>query len=201
MSHEKRSRRRNTKSRKASLLLASLLAVLVFSVCGTAAYLITQTTAVTNTFVPGTIVPTITEEFDGTTKKNVSIQNTGTVEAFIRAKIIVNWVDADGNVIYDASVSADDYVLDLNIGTNQWFEHDGYYYWPNAVASGASTGKLINECKLASNATVPVTGSLSVEILAQAMQTEPENAIEAAWSGIDADVTATPKIISAKATN
>lgn len=175
----------NKKKRRLAPWAALALAlVLTLSVGGTIAYLITDTRPVTNTFTPGNVACAVVESGwkDGnTTKKDVTIQNTGNTDAYIRAAIVVTWQNADGNVLGKAPVLGSDYTLELATDTG-WdiTTSDGYYYYATAVSANNSTGILINECKVLNPA--PAEGyTLCVEVLADAIQATPINAVKDAW--------------------
>lgn len=169
-----------------ALLLAALAVIVMGVVGGTVAYLVTNTTPVTNTFEPGYVTCVINEKgpdgkegfknnFD-TVKKNVTVTNTGIVYAYIRAAIIVTWKDSSGNIAATVPVEGTDYTLELN-NTN-WTESGGYYYHKGSVAPNAQTEKLIKTCTaLKSNGDY----TLSVEILADAIQSSPDSAVTQAW--------------------
>ena len=42
---------------------------------------------------------TVTEDFDGTTKKNVNVTNTGDIDAYLRVKLVTYRVNDDGQHI------------------------------------------------------------------------------------------------------
>lgn len=181
----------NRKKRRLAPWAALALAlVLTLSVGGTIAYLITDTGPVTNTFTPGNVACEVIEPGwkDGhTTKENVTIQNTGNTDAYIRAAIVVTWQNASsGNVLGKAPVLGSDYTLQLATDTG-WdiTTSDGYYYYATAVSANNSTGILINECKVLKSA--PAEGyTLCVEVLADAIQATPINAVKDAW-GVTVD--------------
>lgn len=177
MKHNKNTGRRSPMGRAAATVLALVL-ILGAAVGGTLAYLVTQTDPVTNTFEPSHVSCKIEEEFDGTTKSNVKVKNTGDIDAYIRAKVVITWKDANGNVYAAAPVENTDYTISYN--RNDWAEIDGIYYYKNAVASGKSTSKLIDTCA-PTDGTAPEGYALSVEILAEAIQAEPAAAVQEAW--------------------
>lgn len=171
--------KRSNKFRKSFVLLASVALLVLGAIGGTVAYLVDGTEATVNTFNYGTVSCVVNETFNGSTKSDVTIQNTGNTDAYIRAQVVVTWQDASGNV-YGASqpVAGTDYSIEYGSG---WKQHtDAYYYYPSAVPVGASTGVLITSC-------TPVAGqapegyTLSVEILADAVQSSPANAVTEAW--------------------
>ena len=163
------------------LLALSLVLVLGLSVGGTLAYLVTSTGPVTNTFTPGEVKTEIKEEFANDIKENVYVTNTGTVDAYIRAQIVINWVDDEGNIVADPGEGAD-YKLDM--GTINWVEGaDGFWYYTEKVEPDGKTENLINKCEVTAKADAGV--GLQVTILSQAIQAEPEQArSDAGWPDI-----------------
>ena len=177
---------------KKPVALVAILVLLCCAVAGTVAYLVTSTDPVTNTFTPASVTTQVEEEFDGTTKSNVRIKNTGNIDAYIRVAVIVNWADDKGNVS-GTPVKDSDYVMDLNIDTGTttnapWFKgSDGYYYCKTAVKSVKQDTKdcytpvLIKSCIKATGAQAPAGYDLQVTILADGIQSEPSNAVAEAW--------------------
>lgn len=72
-------------------LIAAVIAVLIGGAGVTAAFIITGTPQLENTFSPGRVACEITENFNGTVKTDAAVKNTGDVRAYIRAEIIVTW--------------------------------------------------------------------------------------------------------------
>lgn len=184
-------------NRKAPVALVAILVLLCCAVAGTVAYLVTSTGPVTNTFTPASVTTQVEEEFNGTTKSNVRIKNTGNIDAYIRTAVIVNWADAQGNVS-GTPVKDTDYVMDLNIVTDEkpdapWFKgSDGYYYCKTAVKSvkqdtkNCYTPVLIKSCIKATGAQAPAGYDLQVTILADGIQSVPADAVQQAW-GVTVD--------------
>ena len=156
--------------RKSLLLVAGIVLMLTIAIGGTIAYIVTNTTPVVNTFTPGEVPITIQETFDGTTKSDVYVTNNGNVSAYIRAKIIVTWKDAQGNVS-GTPVKPSDY--SINWGNGWTYNNaDGFYYYYTSVGAGDSTTNLIVSCKKTDTAASPVGYDLSVEIIAESIQAE-----------------------------
>ena len=62
---------------------------------------------------------------------------------------------------------------------------DGYYYWVSPVPAGGKTGFLIDKCEVIADA--PADGyTLHVEIVAQAIQATPIDAVQDSW-GVTVD--------------
>ncbi|MDY4966173.1 MAG: hypothetical protein SO100_07470 [Dysosmobacter sp.] len=182
-------------NRKAPVALVAILVLLCCAVAGTVAYLVTSTGPVTNTFTPASVTTEVVEEFNGQTKSNVKIQNTGDIPAYIRVAVIVNWADDKGNVS-GTPVKDSDYVMDLNIDTGTttnapWFKgSDGYYYCKTAVKSvkqdtkNCYTPVLIKSCIKATGAQAPAGYDLQVTILADGIQSVPADAVQQAWPAV-----------------
>lgn len=166
---------------KQPVALVALLVLLCCTVAGTLAYLVDSTDPVTNTFTPASVSTEVNEDFDGITKSNVTIKNTGDIPAYIRAAVIINWADGDGNVSA-TPVKTTDYTIKWT--KEGWVEHGGYYYYTAPVAVGALTGQLFTGCELAKGVTPPEGYSLQVTILADGIQSEPADAVIQAW-GVD----------------
>ena len=143
---------------KKPVALVAILVLLCCAVAGTVAYLVTSTGPVPNTFTPASVTTEVVEEFNGTTKSNVRIKNTGNIDAYIRVAVVANWIDKDGNVYGGATpVAGKDYTLTPKTGENEnWFQgSDGYYYCKTAIESGSETPVLIESCAKTTGAEVP----------------------------------------------
>lgn len=155
-------------SKKTVALVVSIVLLLCISIGTTLAYLTDVSDTVVNKFTPSAVNTQILESFDGTTKSDVSVKNTGDIDADIRAAIVVTWQDADGNVYGKMPVAGTDYTMELDL-ENGWSEAaDGFYYWNASVAPGESTGVLITSCTAAN--TAPEGYSLCVEIIGSGIQ-------------------------------
>lgn len=159
-------------TKKNLLLLVGIVLLLTVTAGLTGAYLITQTDSVKNVFTPGRVTIQVNETFANGEKSNVTIQNTGNVTARIRAKIVVTWKDADGNVYPALPAQGSDYQLTMGSG---WTQKDGYWYCDATIEPNDSTPTLIQSCR-AAEGRAPEGYALSVEILGEAVQNEPTTA-------------------------
>lgn len=175
------SRRRSARrhgGRPLALLLALIL-VVGAAAGGTVAWLTQTTQTKNNNFSYGTVSCLINEDFDKYTKSNVTVTNTGNTPAYIRAACIVNWVDAQGNIA--ANVPAD-YTYLLSIPGAGWIAGgDGYYYYNGVVEPGSKTEGSLLTC----TSSHPADGeyTLSVKVIASAVQATPSTAVNEAWPG------------------
>ena len=167
-------------AKKPLAALVALVLIIGAVVGGTLAYLAARTDAIVNTFNPAKVDITVEENFDGSTKKDVKITNTGDTEVYIRATYVVTWKDAAENVYPEQPQQGVDYTISLNLEQGWSCYNDGYYYYTEPVAPGASTGVLITSCAPVSEKT-PEGYFLSVDVLASAIQSVPAEAVGQAW--------------------
>ena len=189
--HYKKSHR----TRKSAALLVSLLLLLTVTVGGTIAFLMDSDGPLHNMFNPSQVTTNVVETLEGTTKKDVKIQNTGDTDAWIRAAVVITWQDKDGNVYGQKPVAGTDkdYTIDYEVSqeikADCWVEgKDGFYYWTSPVAAkNGQTGVLINSCTTVKSITVgsgdaAVTYYLTVEIIGSGIQSKPDNVFNTEWA-------------------
>lgn len=179
--------KRVMKTKKPVALLA-LLVLLCCTVAGTLAYLVDKTPEVKNTFEPAKVTTSVLENtFNGVTKENVRIKNTGNIPAYIRATIVVNWAsDTEVGVVSGtAPEEGKDYTIDWTMVN--WIKVGDYYYYTQKVAAKGETKQLFTDCKLKEGVTPPSGYHLQVTILADGIQAEPADAVIQAWGVTVAD--------------
>lgn len=170
--------RKHRRFRKQFVLLVAAAALLLGAIGGSVAWLTTETAAVENSFTPGKVSCAVEEKFDGITKSDVKIKNTGNTDAFIRAAIVVNWADQDGNVYPAVPAAGTDYSISIGTG---WTKQGAYYYYNSPVAENSSTGNLIDSCTPETTCPGGEQYKLQVTILADAIQSSPASAAQVAW--------------------
>lgn len=158
---------------KAAVLIIAVLLLLGAAVGSTVAFLTTQTKPVENSFEYAKVSCEVTGS-----KEKVQIKNTGNTAACIRATYVVTWRDADGKVAVSVP-GGYSYTLTENLSNNWKKGTDGYFYYTSPVAPDHSTLDSLPTC----NVTYPDNPeyTLSVEILAEAIQSEPAEAVQQAW--------------------
>ena len=164
---------------KQPVALLALLLLLCCTVAGTLAYLVDSTDPVTNTFTPAHVSTAVDETFENGVKSDVKIQNTGDIDAYIRAAIIINWADGDGNVSA-TPVKNGDYVIKYD-SSNTWKKIGDYWYYTKPVAADSLTEKALIESCTPVAGKAPEGYDLQVTILADGIQSEPLTAIKEAW--------------------
>lgn len=186
MYQEKNHKRTRKSLRKSIALLVSLLLIIGVIVGGTTAFLIATDGPLENQFKSSQVTTEVEEGFDGTTKSNVSIKNTGDTEAWIRATVVVTWQDANGNVYGKAPVEGTDYDIVWESNSKWLSGGDDFYYYTSPVAPGNKTSVLINSCT--SKDTAPEGYFLTVEIIGSGIQSKPSHVFNSEWSSSGLEV-------------
>lgn len=160
-------------------------AVVVVLAVPTLAFLLSRTDPVVNSFQPSKVTCEINETFENGVKTDVSVKNTGNTTAYIRASIVVSWVDESGNISAVPPSEGTDYSMILDLD-NGWVQGgDGYYYYTKAVDPSNNTDVLIKECQQLKDKS---GYKLSVNCIASAIQSLPASAVGEAWKvGVDSE--------------
>lgn len=153
----------------------------------TLAYIYTNTEPIENVFESSYVACEVIETFNGTKKTDVKIKNTGKVQSYIRAAVIVTWMSEDETKVTALKpVDDTDYVItyanETTAVTNWVKGSDGYWYYKLPVNVEDSTEVLIESCSLKENVTPPVGYYLSVEIVASSIQSTPTNVVTTQWN-------------------
>ena len=153
---------------RTAVLLIAVLLLISTAVGSTAAFLVTQTEPVEEAFAYAQVSCQVTD--------TMGVKNTGTAQAYIRASYAVNWLDGDENI---AAAVPEDYSCAL-VENPQWEKGgDGYFYYPDPVDPGGEAPSLLT-CSV--SYPEDPTYTLSVEVVAEAIQSNPAEAAEDAWS-------------------
>ena len=176
--------------RKAALIL-SLCLIFALAAGGTLAYLKAHTPPVTNTFTAAKSDIKIDENVENGEKSSIRIRNTGTAAAYVRVKLVMNWVDESGRVVTGALPEAS------IVRDGSWITgSDGIYYCTRPVApEDAETDNVTSELLGApiKQENAPDGCHLEVTVLAESIQAAPSTAVEGAWPAVKvADGSLTP---------
>lgn len=164
---------------KSSTMMVSILLVICFVVSGTIAFLYDSSDVIENRFVPTQVSTEVGETLSGTTKSNVSIKNTGTTDAWIRATVLITWQNENGDVYATAPELDEDYTIVYGEG---WIVGaDGFRYYTAPVAAGKNTAVLIKSCTTVGNPPAK-DYYLNVEILGSGIQSKPASVFNTEWS-------------------
>ena len=177
-------RRRKRRSKKTGMLFLSLLLVIGMVVGGTVAWLSTKSAPITNTFLPSHVSCSVTEEFNGTTKSNVNVINTGDIDAYIRVKLVTYRVnDKEQHIGGTAEIP------DFKPGAG-WVKNGDYYYYTKPVAPDEQPADaLISSITLTDPYDDADGGKPVIEVMAEAIQAngvadDGKKAVVEAW-GVD----------------
>lgn len=172
----KRTSKRPT-GRLAAMALATVL-LLALTIGGTVAWLTSKTNDITNTFTPSKVTCAVSEIFDEDTgiKSNVNVTNVGDTDAFIRVKLVTYRTNAEGQHIGGVAE-----VPKFTPGDG-WVKYGDYYYYTKPVAPNAQPEEdLIGRIQLASSYPDADGGYQAMDVMAEAIQSEPAQAVGEAW--------------------
>ena len=158
---------------RTAVLLIAVFLLISTAVGSTAAFLVTKTGPVVEDFAYAQVSCQVIRS--GNT---LAVQNTGTAQAYIRASYAVNWrLDGEESI---AAAVPEGYSYDLvKDPQGAWVDGgDGYFYYPDPVDPGGETPSLLT-CSVLCPEEPEYT--LSVEVVAEAIQSNPAEAAEDAW--------------------
>ena len=175
--HNEKSGRHGIRMNRTAVLLIAIILLISTAVGSTVAFLATKTEPVENSFEYADVSCEVMQDLD-TDGSIVQVKNTGTISAYIRAAVVANWIDVDGNI---AASVPEGYSYDLTCSSGSWAQgKDGFFYYLLPVAPGASTEGNLLTCTVTCPETPEYT--LSAEVLAEAIQSTPASAVNEAWS-------------------
>lgn len=175
-------------SKRTMLTVLTLALVLLLSVGGTLAWLTAQTGSITNTFTLADFKIDVDEEFDNGTKTDVGVTNNSDVPVYIRVALIPTWLDKTtmqpvgtpaslNNLTIDWGAEGDSETADAP--GNGWIKIGDYWYYTQPVAAGDTTANLIARATI--TYTDGSTEIMRLEVMADAIQAEPDRAVESVW--------------------
>lgn len=169
------SARPRRRGRATAMLLATVM-LFALAVGGTIAWLIDKDSPLVNTFDPSKVTCEVQEKFDGKVKSDVNVKNTGDIDAFIRVKLVTYRTNDAGQHIGGTAA-----LPQFTLGAN-WIEYNGYYYYTLPVAPGDKPAtKLTDSMTLTESYDDADGGHQSIDVMAEAIQSVPEDAVKAAW--------------------
>lgn len=161
------------------MMIAAAALLLTMAVGGTMAWLSAKDEPITNTFRPSEVNCKVTEHYDESKneKSQVNVQNTGDTSAYIRVKLVTYRTnDAGEHIGGTAEVPA------FTLG-DKWVQHtDGYYYYTLPVEADDSPATVLaDEIQLATDYKDADGGHQALDVMAEAIQSEPAKAVGEAW--------------------
>ena len=143
--------------RLTTMVIATVL-LLALAIGGTLSWLSTKDAPIQNKSIP------------------TKVTNTGTIDAFIRVKL-VTYRTNDQRQHIGGTASLPTFTLGAN-----WVEHDGYYYYTLPVAPGEKPKtNLTDSMTLVGSYLDTDGGKQAIDVMAEAIQSVPEDAVKAAW--------------------
>lgn len=171
------SARPRRRGRATAMLLATVM-LFALAVGGTIAWLIDKDSPLVNTFDPSKVTCRVEENFNENTgvKSNVNVTNTGDIDAFIRVKLVTYRTNADGKHIGGTAE-----IPDFTPGEG-WVKYGDYYYYTQPVTPNAKPAtNLISSITLTDSYTDADGGMQAIDVMAEAIQSVPADAVRQAW--------------------
>ena len=188
---------------KRLLRISAILLVAAVLTTAVNAFMINRSQTFYNKFVPASVKCEIEEQFSDSTvtstKSSIQVKNTGNTDAYIRVRLVFHWEDSKGNVVgknMDLSESIKDFSsegFDSYFKSEDWvIDGDNYtYYYKEPVAPEGFTSELLNKditmgpyvhtVQIDSKTTVTYYYYPVIEVLAEAVQSNPAEAVTEAW--------------------
>lgn len=191
---KKRKKHARLCSRRKLFGLAALVLCLCILSGTTLAYLVTGANPISDLFSAGEVSCQVNSDLVDTVPTNVTVKNTGTVNAYIRAAVVVNWVDHAGNISANSPEEGVDYTITY-AGNSGWKKaEDGFWYYTAPVSPGAFTNILLQDCLPAKSA-APAGCHFHVEVVAAAIQATPGRVVAESWASGVSDLHGSTLII------
>lgn len=158
----------------ALILIAALIVAL--ALCGSViAYMFRKTEYKDNQFTPAEVSCKVAEVFDGEQKTSIQVKNTGNIDAYLRVRLVSYWVDTDGNIVAKPSE-----MPKINMVAD-WIEGlNNTYFYQKPVAPDELTDNMLSSPIILAK---DENGySQVIEVFAEAIQSEPQNAVISSWA-------------------
>ena len=150
--------------------------IAVINVIVTLAYMKDKTEPVNNIFAAGTVKCSVVEQLNGdnTAKTAIQVRNDGTSAVYVRVKLVTYWVNAQNEVVGKPSAT-----LSINLSDGWIDDGNNVYYCKSPVESGELSPNLLS----ADLAMTSDSGGARqvIEVISEAIQITPEEAVESAW--------------------
>ncbi len=184
---------------KRLLRISAILLVAAVLTTAVNAFMINRSQTFRNNFVPAAVKCEIEEKFSESTntntKSSIQVKNTGNTDAYIRVRLVIHWEDSKGNVV-GRNMDLSESIEGFNEGFDSYFKSEDWvidggnytYYYKKPVAPEGFTEELLKK-----NITMgPYLDTKAdgvtyyyypvIEVLAEAVQSKPAEAVEEAWS-------------------
>lgn len=148
-------------------------------------------TDITNKLDPAIVTCKVWEDFDPDTgvKSSIKVENTGNIDAYLRVRLVSNWVDEDNCVIGKASLKPE-----IDYDTDNWIydaASDTYYCKTKIVPTEKTPELLKTSYTLAEDTYTVLFPAIPVyqrlDVIAEAVQFIPNKAVEEMWPFVEVD--------------
>lgn len=165
------------KSRKHLIVFVAPLLALIVLVGGVAAYMFEQTKSVENDFVPPRVSCVVAEKKTDNAKQEITVKNTGNIQAYLRIRLVSNWNESDGKGGYN-TIGIPSEMPEFDLGED-WIKgsEDTYYYKFPVDPEDSTTDLLGSDMTL----TEQQSYLQVVDVFAEAIQSLPEKAVTTSW--------------------
>lgn len=177
--------------------LIILLIMTCLTITTAYAYMYMKTQLLDNQFVVAEANCLVNETVENNTKKSITVENTGNINSYLRLIIFTYWVDTkpEQNIVGRQDKSEPNNgnpILSFNYDQENWIQDGNIYYCKTPIQVGDSTPNLLAEGstialqkveeEVTSNGvTVTYEYNQVVEVIAEAIQADPEEAAEESW--------------------
>jgi len=162
------------KDRRSKYMVLTTVLITIFVLCGSVlAYMFSRTDYRNNIFTRGKVSCEVVENFDGEQKTSIKVRNTGNIDEYLRVKFVSYWVDESGNVVAKPSE-----MPEITAASGWIRGSSNVFYYESPIKPEDATPELLS---------APIVlrtedGCVQVlEVFAEAIQSEPVNAITEAW--------------------
>ncbi len=162
-------------------VIFSVVVLLLLLVGTTVALILTKTKSLQNTFTPAGGSVEVNEEFDGETKKNVNVTNTGDFEGYVRIQLVSYRIkEASDNPVRIGGMAP---LPDFEPGDGWLDAGDGLYIYSLPVAAGEQPAyDLIGEDGITLQTYTDDDGGIQVvDVVGELTQSTPVDSVKTAW--------------------
>lgn len=173
------------------VLIISAIVIFV-SVSAVMAYMLRESSDITNVFVPANVDCEVIEIFEDNKKTSIKVENKSNIKTYIRLRVVAYWQDSKGNVVARTSPEIK-FGSNWQYDTENWFydSTEKTFYHKSPVLAGDLTSELLKNSIVLNAVTEDVNGveftyHPVITFIAEAVQAEPNGAVTDAW-GISVD--------------
>ena len=169
-----------------TIIFSAIILACIAAAGVTFAVLSMKTAGTTNTFKKGVVNISVDESRneDYTEKKSIKVKNNGNTGVYVRVKLVSYWAGDDGEGNYYAIGKESEPIDQSCLNLTDWYYDsvNDTYYCKKPVGNSASSPDLIKSGKTLKLAIDEFGNRQVIEVLAQAVQASPSDAVEDVWN-------------------